>query len=33
LRGQEKVSLEWSLVTLAYNLPRLLHLGPVLKNA
>jgi hypothetical protein len=33
LRGLEKVSLEWTLVTLAYNLKRLYHLGPVLKKA
>jgi hypothetical protein len=33
LRGLEKVSLEWTLVTLAYNLKRLHHLGPVLKKA
>jgi len=33
LRGLEKVSLEWTLVTLAYNLKRLHHLSPVLKNA
>jgi hypothetical protein len=26
LRGREKVSLEWTLVTLAYNLKRLHHL-------
>jgi hypothetical protein len=33
LRGLEKVSLDWTLVTLAYNLQRLHHLGPVLKKA
>jgi hypothetical protein len=32
-RGLEKVSLEWTLVTLAYNLQHLHHLGPVLKKA
>jgi len=33
LRGLEKVSLEWTLVTLAYNLRRLHALGAVLKAA
>lgn len=33
LRGLEKVSLEWTLVTLAYNLKRLFHLGAVLPVA
>ena len=33
LRGLEKVSLEWTLVTLAYNLKRLDHLGAVLSVA
>jgi hypothetical protein len=33
LRGLVKVSLEWTLVTLAYNLKRLHHLGHVLKRA
>ena len=33
LRGLEKVSLEWTLVTLAYNLNRLDHLGAVLSVA
>jgi hypothetical protein len=33
LHGLEKVSLEWILVTLAYNLRRLHTLGAVLKTA
>ena len=33
LRGFEKVSLEWTLVTLAYNFKRLHYLGTVLKKA
>jgi hypothetical protein len=33
LRGLEKVSLEWILVTLSYNLRRLHTLGAVLKVA
>ena len=33
LRSLEQVSLAWTLVTLAYNLKRLHHLGPVLKKA
>ena len=33
LRGLEKVSLEWTLVTLAYNLKRLHTLAAVLKTA
>jgi hypothetical protein len=33
LRGLEKVSLEWILVTLSYNLRRLYTLGAVLKAA
>ena len=33
LRGLEKVSLEWILVTLSYNLRRLHTLGAVLKAA
>ena len=33
LRGLEKVSLEWTLVTLAYNLKRLHRLGAVLPSA
>jgi transposase len=33
LRGLEKVSLEWTLVTLAYNLKRLHRLGAVLARA
>ena len=33
LRGLEKVSLEWILVTLSYNLRRLHTLGAVLKTA
>ena len=33
LRDLEKVSLEWTLVTLADNLKRLHYLGPMLKNA
>jgi hypothetical protein len=32
-RGLEKVSLEWTLVTLAYNLKRLHCLGAVLQTA
>jgi hypothetical protein len=32
LRGLEKVSLEWTLVTLAYHLKRLHHLGTVLQK-
>jgi hypothetical protein len=32
LRGLEKVSLEWTLATPAYNLKRLHHLGTVLKK-
>ncbi|MBA4149332.1 MAG: transposase, partial [Verrucomicrobia bacterium] len=31
LRGQKKVSLEWTLVCLAYNLKRLHRLGATLK--
>jgi hypothetical protein len=31
-RGLEKVSLEWTLVTLAYNLKRLHHPGTALKK-
>ena len=33
LRGLDKVSLEWTLVTLAYNLKRLHRLGAVLPSA
>jgi transposase len=33
LRGLEKVTLEWSLVTLAYNLKRLFHMGARLTEA
>jgi transposase len=33
LRGLQNVSLEWTLVTLAYNLKRLYHLGAVLQAA
>ena len=33
LRGLEKVSLEWTLVSLSYNLRRLHNLGAVLKTA
>ena len=32
LRGLEKVSLEWTLVTLAYNLKRFHHFETVLKK-
>ena len=32
LRGLEKVSLEWTLVTLAYNFQRFHYLGTVLKK-
>lgn len=33
LRGEAKVSLEWTLVTLAYNLKRLFHMGAPLRAA
>jgi hypothetical protein len=33
LRGLAKVSLEWTLVTLAYNLKHLYHLGAKLQPA
>jgi transposase len=33
LRGKSKVELEWTLVTLAYNIKRLFHLGADLKAA
>ena len=33
LRGLDKVALEWTLVTLAYNLKRLHRLGAVLPSA
>jgi len=33
LRGREKVSLEWTLICLAYNLKRLHRLCPGLKRA
>jgi len=33
LRGLAKVTLEWDLVTLAYNLKRLHRLGAVLRTA
>jgi transposase len=33
LRGQAKASLEWTLVTLAYNFKRLFHLGAMLQAA
>ena len=33
LRGQAKVSLEWTLVTLSYNLKRLFHAGAKLQGA
>jgi hypothetical protein len=33
LRGLGKVRLEWTLVTLAYNLKRLFHLGARLGRA
>ena len=33
LRGQEKASLEWTLVTTSYNLKRLFNLGMSLQKA
>ena len=33
LRGKSKVELEWTLVTLSYNIKRLFHLGAQLKAA
>jgi transposase len=33
LRGHEKVSLEWTLVTLSYNIKRLFHMGVKLQSA
>ena len=33
LRGQEKVNLEWTLVTTSYNLKRLFNLGKSLQKA
>ena len=33
LRGQTKVALEWTLVTLSYNLKRLFHMGARLRRA
>ena len=33
LRGQEKASLEWTLVTTSYNLKRLFNLGTSLQRA
>ena len=33
LRGLKKVGTEWALVTLAYNLNRILHMGAALSEA
>ena len=33
LRGRAKVALEWTLVTLSYNLKRLYHMGAQLQSA
>ena len=33
LRGQSKVALEWTLVTLSYNIKRLFHAGATLQSA